>query len=162
MAQSSEQRLQRYVGNYLKRHWTSSGHLRALMMRFLRKIGEEDREDLVEPLLDQVERLGLVDDARYARDKARSLHRKGASPVLIRARLAEKQLSQEHIDAAIGALGEAAALEAARSYARKRRLGAWGKTPDDREQRQKDLAKLARRGFSYDVAQAALDGDDQA
>jgi regulatory protein len=160
MASSTEKRLERYVASYLKRQWTSRGHLRLLMLRFLRKIGEEERRDLVDPLLDQVERLGLVNDEQYARDKARSLHRKGSSPALIRAKLYEKRLSQDHINSAIDALGDGAAMEAARAYARKRRLGAWGTKADDREQRQKDLAKLARRGFSYDVALAALEGDD--
>jgi len=47
-------------------------------------------------------------------------------------------------------------LEAARAYARKRRLGAY-RSPEKRaEYRQKDLASLARQGFSFDIAKQAL------
>jgi regulatory protein len=57
-----------------------------------------------------------------------------------------------------------AELDAARAFARKRRLGPH-REPDQRAQhRQKDLAALARQGFSFDTAKKALGtdgGDDE-
>ena len=49
-------------------------------------------------------------------------------------------------------------LEAARAYARRRRLGPWRTKPDDSwERRQKELASMARAGFSFGVAKQALE-----
>jgi regulatory protein len=49
-----------------------------------------------------------------------------------------------------------AELEAARAYVRKRRLGPH-RSPEKRaEYRQKDLASVARQGFSFDIAKKAL------
>ena len=160
MAMSVQRRLQRYLNRYLERYYTSRGHLRILALRHLRKRqeGEEvEGEVLIDSLLDRLEANGILNDARYATDKARSLYNRGASPRMISAKLYEKRLSQDHIREAIAALGADAAIEAARNYARKKRLGEWGLRSDDREQRRKDLARLARRGFSYDIARAALE-----
>ncbi len=49
-----------------------------------------------------------------------------------------------------------AELDAARTYARRRRIGPWRAEPADADARRKELAKLARRGFSYDVAQRVV------
>ncbi len=57
-------------------------------------------------------------------------------------------------------------LESARRLARRRRLGPWravDRQPGDpdaaRAQHQKDLAALARAGFAFEIARAALDPD---
>jgi regulatory protein len=52
-------------------------------------------------------------------------------------------------------------LEAARNYARRRRLGPYRRDPEGRaERRDKDLGALARRGFRYDVAREVIDADE--
>ena len=52
-----------------------------------------------------------------------------------------------------------AELEAALTYARKRRLGPHRDAAKRAEYRQKDLASLARQGFSFDIARKVLGGD---
>ena len=49
-----------------------------------------------------------------------------------------------------------AELEAARAYVRIRRLGPYRSADARDEYRQKDLAALARQGFSFDTAKQAL------
>jgi regulatory protein len=163
MADDLEKRLARYAGNYLQRYFTSRAHLRMLMVRYLRRISEDDLphgEELIDPIMDKLVRMNLIDDVRFATDKAAALHRRGASTAMIRVRLAEKRLDSDVIQNAIDELGEAAEREAARTYARKRRLGQWGNRPEDPVQRRRDLAKLARCGFSYHVAIDALTIDE--
>jgi len=116
----------------------------------------------VDALLDRLVRAGLLDDERYTRARVAALQRKGNSMRLIRAKLAEKGLRGPLVDEALDALGRDSELEAAVSYARKRRLGRWGDKGDDRDRWRKDLARLARRGFSFDVADRALRGPDAA
>ena len=50
-------------------------------------------------------------------------------------------------------------LHAAARAAKKARIGPWGPDDVDYPTRQKQLAKLARRGFSYQVAQRVLRAD---
>ena len=51
---------------------------------------------------------------------------------------------------------------AAHIAARRRRLGPWRREQDRATSRQKDLATLARLGFSYAVARAVIDGDAES
>jgi regulatory protein len=55
--------------------------------------------------------------------------------------------------------GELSELEAARIWARKKRLGPFRQNPDERSaRRERDLAALARAGFSFGTAKAVIDG----
>jgi len=71
----------------------------------------------------------------------------------------EKGVATDVINAAIDGLGDTDLdpdLTAAAGFARRRRLGPYrtsGKTRD------KDMAALARNGFSYAVAQIVIDAD---
>jgi len=68
----------------------------------------------------------------------------------------------EIIDTAMAAADEAEEkpeLAAAARLARKRRLGPWRAAEGRREARERDLAALARAGFSYDVALAVIDAE---
>jgi regulatory protein len=145
--------LERYAARYLKRYTTTRPHLKRLMRRRVQKVGGNPSE--IDPLLDRLEEMRLLDDVRWARDKAASLARRGTSHRGIRAKLGAKGLFGDVVDQALAALGDTE-LASARGYARKRRLGDWGEHGADRERRQKDLAKLARRGFSYGIATEAL------
>ena len=120
---------------------------------------------LVDDLIARYRRAGLLDDAAFARARALSLHARGISTRSIAARLAEKGVAGPEIDAALAALEEEAPdntppdLTAARRTARRRRLGPW-RGDDQREaRREKDLAALARAGFSYSVAKTVIDGE---
>ena len=103
-----------------------------------RKIAAADRAQAVETL----ERLGYVDDARFAADRAAQLARRGFGDEGIRCRLEEERLGSEQIDAALAAL----APEAERARA----LTAGGDvTP-------KLARHLAGKGFSAEAIEAVL------
>ena len=90
----------------------------------------------------------LLNDERYAENVIRRLTQGGKSTRFI----AQKLLS-EGIDEAIleKYLSPEDELERAQTFARKKHLG---------NDYQKDLAKLARAGFSYDIATQVLKGED--
>lgn len=157
-------RLRRYARRYLGRYFTARGHLRRLMMRRVDKSLREhggDRDQAarhVEAILDDLEAEGALDDERFARDRAKLLHERGDSLRKIRSKLRDKLVDSSVIGRVIDALRDEydqPDLKAAAAYVRKRRLGPW--RDDPAAHREKDLARLARAGFSYGVARQILD-----
>ena len=76
----------------------------------------------------------------------------------IRNRLLSKGLPADVAEAALGSRESNAGheLSAAIAFAKRRKLGCFGKTPEDRAAARRDLARMARAGFDHDVAQRAL------
>jgi len=101
-------------------------------------IGEERRNDALETL----ERVGYVDDERFAGARAGALANRGYGDEWIQHDLAEHGVAAEAVAEAIAALTP----EAERAAALVERLGSSLKTG----------AQLARKGFSQDALEAAL------
>ena len=160
--------LERYTLHYLERYVTTGPHLRRLLRRRVARSSAHHEVDpaegyrLVDALIVKLEEVGLINDRRYAEDRARALNRRGAGRRQIVQALAAKGLRGALVDAALAAAGidDDAELRAAATYARKRRIGPWRERPVDQAGRQKELAKLARRGFSYAVASRVIDAED--
>jgi regulatory protein len=154
---------------YLERFATSRENLkRVLTRRVDRSVyhhGTDRDEGLehIEGVLDKVERLGLIDDRAYAEMRVRSLRRRGASARMIRAQLHQKGVDGDLIDTAIDEQEEEAGTNAeetaAMTLARKRRIGPYRPEELRAANREKDLALLARSGFSYDIALKVIDAE---
>lgn len=125
---------------------------------------------VVAAVVDDMVRLGAVDDAVFARSRVRRLVRSGRSTRAVQAHLAAKGVAPEVRDEALEeAVSTLSAGEqelcAALVLARKRRLGPFAlapATPDEGEASgmarwNKALGVLARAGFARDVAQRALE-----
>jgi regulatory protein len=95
---------------------------------------------------------GAVSDAAFAESRTRSLVRGGRSRRVVAAHLAAKGVGAETARAALEAeeMGE---LAAALVFARRRRIGPFRAGNEDRL---RELAMLARAGFSQAVASEAL------
>ncbi len=159
--------------HYLGRYASSEARLREIMQRKLlrarergREFDERDAAIWIEEIITRFRRLGYLDDDAYARMRARVLFGRGRGLRSIRFDLQQKGLSAEHIEAALAALREEygdADLEAARRFCRRRRLGPWRRRPPRENDERRDLAALARNGFSYSIARRVLDeeGDEE-
>ncbi|MEO3427324.1 regulatory protein RecX [Pelagibius sp. CAU 1746] len=166
--------LERSALYYLERYDSSSGHLRRLLRRKIllsaRVHGTDPEEGAaaVERLIARLTGLGLLDDARYARERVRGLLARGTSAAMIRAKLRGKSLPAALIEAALESedcAGEGRELRAALRYAKRRRLGPFRveKRPGERaERRDRDLAALGRQGFDYETARRVVDSEDPA
>jgi regulatory protein len=101
--------------------------------------------------------LGLLDDARWAASRAAALRSRGRSGRHVRAALAAKGIAAPLIESVVPE-GVDADLAAARKYARQHHLGPWRRegAAVDADALRRELARLARRGFGYDVARRAL------
>ncbi len=99
--------LERAAFFYLERYDSSSGHLRRLLQRKIQlsaRVHGTDPEEgaaAVERLLARLGELGLLDDARYARERVRGLRARGTSTAMIRAKLRAKLLPARLIDDAL-------------------------------------------------------------
>jgi len=144
------------------RYLSQRGASRAQLARALKRRVERDArrrevdpdpaaEEWIEEVLGKMEGWGYLDDAKYARDKAKAMRRRGASRRKIEAKLAEKGIARDLADDALEGEARGAEREAAEALVRRRRFGR------DPERWQKELAALARAGFSYDVAKTVLE-----
>ena len=99
----------------------------------------------------EMRRLDLLDDARFARHRAKYLAGQNKSAREIRRRLLEKGIDRETADAAVAELDtdetDACRAVLEKSYRRKLESG----------RRDLVIAALARRGFSYGVIKAAIE-----
>lgn len=166
---ATAERLRKAALAYIDRYATSAAHLRAVLMRRVdrsarlhgtdRAAGAAWADEIVAELVTR----GLVDDRAFAETRANSLHRSGASRRRIAATLKTRGVGEDDIEAAIGALDERwpdRELAAACHYARRRRLGPWRAADSRAEHRERDLAALARAGFSYRIAERVVECDD--
>jgi regulatory protein len=106
-----------------------------------RGVGEDERRETVETL----QRVGYVDDERFAHGRAAALAARGSGDALIRDDLERRGVAVELVDAALDAL-EPEAERAARTVARR---GAGPRT----------ARYLASRGFAAEVVAEAVARD---
>lgn len=153
--------------HYLERYAAPAAQLRRVLQRKVvlscRHHGQEvaDFSKLVDDTVVRCVAAGLVDDQRFAQARAASLRRKGQSSRAVAAKLAAKGIERT-LAAEASHSSEDEELAAARIAARRKRLGPWSRG-DRAASRQKDLAALARAGFSMKIARDVVDGaGDQA
>ncbi len=137
--------------------------------RYLLKINravtelELEREPLVAALEAAIEvslRYGYLDDAKFAEGRARRALARGVAPARVSAGLSSKGVSSTVARAGIAAATEGnPQVEACAAYVRRRKLGPWRPPEKRAAEAMKDLAKVARAGFPFDVARAALRAD---
>lgn len=166
----SRQSLRNAALRYIDRFATSRENLRQVLMRRVQKSNYyhetsiQDGIDWIEDILNQLEKAKFINDKAYAEGRAGALHRKGTSLKVIRMKLMEKGISDEDITYALSALEEETDSEnlerdAAIALAKRRRLGPW-RLPEKREEmKEKDLAAMARAGFSYDLARDIIEAE---
>ena len=163
----SPARLERIALAHLQRHGSSKANLRTLLRRRIAKSCEHHEQDPaefeapLEALLERLERLGYLDDRRYGASLLRRARARGASRREVAAKLRQKGLEGDLIDALLGEDQDAGAeTEAAWRYARRRRIGPFRLDAEQRSAaRERDLAALGRRGFGYGLARAVIDAD---
>ncbi|WP_044185568.1 regulatory protein RecX [Hyalangium minutum] len=160
----------RYLENaalhYLKRYAATVSQLKRVLLRkvdrSLRFHGGDRTEALqwVDALTDKLIRNGLMNDQAYAGQKAQSLRASGRSARVIAQKLRMKGVAPEIVSEKLAeATAEVSEDAAARIWARKKRLGPFRRDAQSRqENRQRDLAALARAGFSFATAKKIIDG----
>ena len=153
--------------HYLKRYAATQSQLQRVLLRRVDKSLKFHGGDRVEALgwmtalMEKLVRNGYLNDEAYARMKATSLRASGRSSRMITQKLRMKGVAAEVVARKVAdATSEVSDEEAARIWARKKRLGPFRKNLQTREEnRQRDLASLARAGFSFGIAKKIIDSD---
>jgi regulatory protein len=159
-------RLEKAALAHIDRYATSAANLHQVLLRRVERsarLHDTDRAEAtawIDAIIAKLLERRLLDDAAYARARANSLHRSGASRRKIAAMLQRKGVGRSDIAAALAALEDEyddSELTAAYNYARRRRLGPY-RVPEVRDdRRERDLAALARAGFGFDIARRVVD-----
>lgn len=174
-AEKIRKRLTNKALHYLGRYASTSARLETVLRRFAQRKLEQADPALLETALKEVItnciELGYLDDEAFIRSQFRQGLRNGHSQKRILLKLAQKGISGAQALSVLQASdedtpsGNTAELAAALIYARKKSVGPYSRNlPVPAEDRQKQLGRLARNGFSFDVARKVMDlsGADEA
>lgn len=146
---------------YLGRYATSSENLRQVLERKIKRAAKHHDTDieaciqLIGNLIGRYLENGILNDEAYAKTQAANMNRRGRSLRAIRFCLRKKALPIDVIDKAVKVLADEVGspdLAAAVAYARKRRLGPYRRKTSTPVNLDKELAALARSGFSFSLA----------
>jgi len=165
----TEEALKNLALSYVARFPCTTEKLRkhlAKKMRDALDAGEAqpgDGRKWIDGVIETLTRVKLLDDKAYAEARAMTLHRRGRATSIIVRDLAQRGAPETAILQARDALAETSEnpdLTAAARLARKKRLGPFSKVPLTQDLRRKQLATLARSGFSFDIARQIVDAKD--
>jgi regulatory protein len=154
--------------NHLARYAATEAGLRAVLMRRVDRWArlQTDREaaepvieaarEAIQAVIGRLVQAGAVSDTAFAESRAKSLVRGGQSNRSVQARLIAKGVAPDL--ARVASVSDAETeLAAALVLVRKRRIGPYRTAEtQDAALRMKELALLARAGFSRDIAEQAL------
>lgn len=146
---------------YLSRYDASSDKVRQMLLRRLTKLKNlkedipEQSEQWIEDVIVRLQELGYVNDERYIENQVRILSAAGKSKQFILSKLSQAGLKKEHIRACLEK-NDINDLSNARRYVYKKKMGYLRPQKNRADFHQKDLATLARAGFSYEIAKQAL------
>lgn len=160
----TKQRVKNIALYYLKRFETSVANLRSVLRRRVNDyayhtpdFAKQEAYDWIEEILEDFQRIGYVDDARFSELKIKDYLAAGKSPRYIQGKLREKGIDENLIERLISEQ-EFDPYDAALRLARKKHIGPFSASEEIRkERRSKDLAILVRAGFDYDVAVKVLE-----
>mgnify|MGYP002680046683 FL=1 len=160
----TKQRVKNIALYYLKRFETSVANLRSVLRRRVNdyayhtpEFAKQEAYDWIEEILEDFQRIGYVDDARFSELKIKDYLAAGKSPRYIQGKLREKGIDENLIERLISEQ-EFDPYDAALRLARKKHIGPFSASEEIRkERRSKDLAILVRAGFDYDVAVKVLE-----
>lgn len=163
-------RLRNIALYHLERFATNAENLRRVLERRVYKAARHHETDIdqakqwISELIDGLVRSGAIDDSRYAEGKTLSMLRRGQSIRKVRSYLTSKGVDRETTEKALVAAAETMGnpdLQAARTYAMRRRLGPFRTNTLTQESKQKELAALGRAGFQYDVARKIVEAETE-
>lgn len=164
-------RLENIAAAYIDRYASSSGRLRDVLLRRVRKARHaeapvvENAETVIDGIVAKYVKAGVLDDRRFAERKADSLSRRGTSQRRIREKLAMARVGRDDVDQAMRSLRDSddcdGEFAAAVALARRRRLGPFADPAIRRERRDKHLAAMGRAGFALGLARRVIDAKDE-
>ena len=161
----TESHLRNVALYYLQRYASSSQNLRAFLQRRIQRASKHHETNIpetyiwVEKIIVDYERVGLLNDEVFLASKLGSLRRKGESRRVVEMKLKQKGLDGAMIAEKLLAEEDDTEWVAALRHVERKRLGPHrlpSRIKDDVNYFEKDMAAMARAGFTYELAKKAL------
>ena len=151
-------KLLKYAIYYLSKYSSSKKNLEYILKKKIKRISDEKkiRFELyqeIKPIIKKLENLNLINDKLFTESKIQNLQYQSKSKHYIKQYLIQKGVNKELVSEQISAFylnNENLEKENALKFAKKRNLF------DNKIDYQKKLSRMARAGFSYDVAKEIL------
>ena len=154
----NKDKLLKYAIYYLSKYSSSKKNLEFILKKKIRQLsdGKQIRFQLyndIQPIIEKLENLNIINDKLFVESKLQSLQYQAKSKNYIKRYLLQKGINKELIEEEISLLyknNKNLEKENAFKFAKKRNL------LDNDNDYQKKLSKMARAGFSYDIAKEIL------
>ena len=153
-----EKKLLKYAVDYLSKYDSSKNNLVNVLKRKILRLNVTNFEkkkliDIIESIILKLEKNKFIDDDRYSSTKILSLSNSGKSKNFIFNYLIKKGVNKSQIQNNLNLMqkdNDNWELNSAKIFAKKKRLFEKNQTYE------KNLAKMARAGFSYDICKKIL------
>ena len=165
--EATVEEMREFSFNYLEKYSPSKQQLKTyLLKKYLKnsstKINKNQINDLIDIVLEDLEKTKFINDKFYSKSKAKNLIKKGSSINKIRNYLFSKGIEDKYIKDAINEIRENNSDQdffSAIKICKKKRIG----PSRDENNRplfyKKDIGILARSGFDYDTSKKVMDLD---
>ena len=164
LVEVSPRRLRNKALHYLGRYASTEYRLKQVLVKFIKKkwpkIPINDSLDHIQETVNWCKECKFLNDAEYAFMKVKSGRAKGYSTKQIKKRLALAGLSTELVESAFNEAENTveAEFQAALTLAKKKRIGPYATSPiSDPKERMRQMARLARAGYSYKICKNVFD-----
>ena len=154
----NKDKLLKYAIYYLSKYSSSKKNLEFILKKKIRRLSDEKKirfqlYNEIQIIIEKLEKLNLINDYVFVESKIQSLQYQAKSKNYIKQYLLQKGIDKELIEEQISLFYENyknLEKENALKFAKKRNL------LDNYQDYQKKLSKMARAGFSYDIAKEIL------
>ena len=154
----NKDKLLKYAIYYLSKYSSSKKNLEFILKKKIRRMSDEKKirfhlYNEIQIIIEKLERLNLINDRVFVESKIQSLQYQSKSKNYIKQYLLQKGIDKQLIEEQISLFyenNENLEKENALKFAKKRKL------LDNDQDYQKKLSKMARAGFSYDIAKEVL------
>ena len=154
----NKDKLLKYAIYYLSKYSSSKKNLEFILKKKIRRLSDEKKirfhlYNEIQIIIEKLEKLNLINDQVFVESKIQSLQYQAKSKNYIKQYLLQKGLDKQLIEEQISLFYENnknLEKENALKFAKKRNL------LDNDQDYQKKLSKMARAGFSYDIAKEIL------
>ena len=156
--------LKQYALNYLSKYDSTKKNIERILknkvkrMKNIEKNEKRNLENIINQILENLESNKIINDENFASRKIASFFRQGRSETFIKNTLLKKGVNKKIINKLIEDLETNNSnwkIEAGEKFAKKNRLGKYG----DKKNKKKDIAKMARAGFNYQIVIKILEYD---
>ena len=154
----NKDKLLKYAIYYLSKYSSSKKNLEFILKKKIRRLSDEKKirfqlYNEIQIIIEKLEKLNLINDQVFVESKIQSLQHQVKSKNYIKQYLLQKGIDKQLIEEQISLFYENnknLEKENALKFAKKRNL------LDNDQDYQKKLSKMARAGFSYDIAKEIL------